>query len=147
MKDENSNKASLRAHYQGMRNALSLSTLTASSAAVCKKINALQEYNEAKHIAIYHAVNGEINLSLLLNDTQKIYYFPVINEDRTLAFLPVTPTTSFYKNRFGIAEPDVSLVQAIPPKQLDIICLPLVAFDEYGNRLGMGGGYYDRTLA
>jgi 5-formyltetrahydrofolate cyclo-ligase len=50
-------------------------------------------------------------------------------------------------NRFGIAEPDVNWRHAKPAWALDLILMPLVAFDIQGNRLGMGGGFYDRSLA
>ena len=50
-------------------------------------------------------------------------------------------------NRFGIAEPDLPASQLLPATRLDIIVVPLVAFDGHGNRLGMGGGFYDRSLA
>ena len=53
----------------------------------------------------------------------------------------------FIRNRYGIPEPDRPIRQRIRAASLDLIVAPLVAFDIYGNRLGMGGGFYDRTLA
>ena len=49
-------------------------------------------------------------------------------------------------NQFGILEPPLNVQEILPTEKLDIIFTPLVAFDKQGNRLGMGGGFYDRTL-
>jgi 5-formyltetrahydrofolate cyclo-ligase len=50
-------------------------------------------------------------------------------------------------NRYGILEPKLNCSQICPLPELDYVLMPLVAFDKFGNRLGMGGGFYDRTLA
>lgn len=137
-------KQTLRIRCQTLRKQLSPEEQAKASASVCERIQALSHYQKAQRIAIYHAAQGEIDLSGLQN---KIRYFPVMKADRTLSFVPVTTETVFYKNSVGITEPDVKHELAILPEHLDIIFLPLVAFDEHGTRLGMGGGYYDRTLA
>ena len=51
------------------------------------------------------------------------------------------------KNKYGILEPKLDVRSIVSVTDIDIIFTPLVAFDEFGNRLGMGGGFYDRTLA
>ena len=149
MNNNDAFKQALRIHCQTIRKHLSSEEQAVASASVCERIQALSPYQKAKHIAIYHAVHGEIDLSSLRETSheKKTCYFPIMNVDQTLSFLPVTTDTVFYKNSVGIPEPDVTHELAIMPKQLDIIFLPLVAFDEHGTRLGMGGGYYDRTLA
>lgn len=118
---------------------------------VCSRIRNLREYRYAKRIGLYFAVNGEIDLEPIWRTAPyqgKFCYFPVINEDGiTLSFLPATPATPFALNRYGIPEPEVSRDQAISLIDLDIIFVPLVAFDTHCTRLGMGAGYYDRTFA
>lgn len=142
--DDDLLRQAIRTRCQSIRKQLSPNEQIAASSRVCQQIRLLSDYQKAKRIAIYHAIQGEIDLSAL---QEKACYLPMINVDKTLLFLPVTSNTVFYKNCFGIAEPDVNHDLAILPDDLDIIFLPLVAFDEHGTRLGMGGGYYDRTLA
>ncbi len=64
-----------------------------------------------------------------------------------MAFAPYETHTRMKKNCFGILEPVFQKKQLKTAKQLDLILAPLVGFDEQGNRIGMGGGFYDRALA
>ena len=130
-------KYSLRMSCTRLRKQLSAADQAKASAAVCEQIRALPNYPRAKRIALYRAVNGEIDLDELWQSKTHTCCFPVIKEDKTLLFL----------NKFGILEPNSSRTLAVALSQIDIMFLPLVAFDEHGTRIGMGGGFYDRTLA
>ena len=143
-------KTALRNSVKQVRSQLSVTYRNLSSNQICARIRSLEQYRQAKRIALYFPVNGEIDLTSLWNSAPlqgKFCYFPALNDDLTLSFLPATPNTPFKKNRYRIPEPDVSFELAIPPEQLNLIIVPLVAFDFRCNRLGMGAGYYDRTLA
>ncbi|TXR54801.1 5-formyltetrahydrofolate cyclo-ligase [Reinekea thalattae] len=100
-------------------------------------------------IALYYASDGEIDLSDFIDycALRNIeLYLPVIHALKpTLWFGRYTPDTPMYNNRFGIPEPATKL--AIEPWQLSMVLMPLVGFDSDGGRLGMGGGFYDRTFA
>lgn len=109
-------------------------------------------FRRCRHIALYLPNDGEIDPRPLLREAQrrgKATYLPALKRwPRTkMSFQRVHPHESMTRNRFRIAEP-----QDLPARQrqvwtLDLVLLPLVGFDEQGGRLGMGGGFYDRSLA
>ncbi len=104
-------------------------------------------YQQSQHIAFYWAVAGEISVQTVLKQAwkdQKTCYLPVI-DDKTLVFVNVTPATRMELNRFSIPEPTAGGL--IVPPALDLVLTPLVAFDRQCHRIGMGGGFYDRTFA
>ena len=100
-------------------------------------------------IAGYQAVRGEIAVDALLEHARKqgaITVLPVLNGE-TLLFAPFDDQTAMIKKRFGLLEPDVREEHYLKPEELDCILVPLVAFDDHANRMGMGGGFYDKSFA
>ena len=117
---------------------------------VMRVVPFLQE-NQVRCISLYLACDGELDTQPLIewcwqNDIRVC--LPVLHpfHEGHLLFLSYTAETKMLLNRFRIPEPELNCAQIIPKQDIDIIFTPLVAFDAAGNRLGMGGGFYDRTL-
>ena len=111
----------------------------------------LIEERNAQHIALYVSFDGEISTDKLIKTLwaqDKHVYLPVLHpfNPNHLLFLRYLPDTPMLKNKFSIWEPRLNVQNVLPLDELDILFTPLVAFDKQGNRLGMGGGFYDRTL-
>jgi len=105
----------------------------------------------ATTISVFLSFDGELDTAPLIEQLWargKQLCLPVLHPFSAghLLFLRYTPDTPLIRNRLKILEPVLDVRQLIPLSQLDIILTPLVAFDEQGQRLGMGGGFYDRTL-
>jgi 5-formyltetrahydrofolate cyclo-ligase len=109
-------------------------------------------FRHARRLAFYLPNDGELDPTPILElavAAGKQAYLPVLDplRARTLHFVRWQPGEPLVPNRFGIPEPSLKSARFAPPWTLDVVFMPLVAFDGTGNRLGMGGGFYDRTLA
>jgi 5-formyltetrahydrofolate cyclo-ligase len=105
-----------------------------------------------QHIALYLSNDGELDTAPLIRflwQQGKSVYLPILHPYKAgfLVFQQYRIDTPMTFNKFGIAEPELDPTQLKAMSEIELIGLPLVAFDQQGNRMGMGGGFYDRTLA
>lgn len=100
-------------------------------------------------VAGYWASDGEIALHAwqLRLPRDVVYCLPVLHEDGRLRFAPWRAGEAVVPNRFGIPEPATAPDALLEPEALDLAVVPLVGFDARCHRLGMGGGWYDRSFA
>ena len=139
----------LRREKRRQRSALDQPALERAAGELALRIIELDDYRRAQRIAAYFAVNGEIGLDALINHALaagKQVYLPILDA-QALRFAPYTHEQEMRINRFRLPEPDVDDEAMLAPVELDLVLLPLVVFDAERNRIGMGGGFYDRSFA
>jgi len=105
----------------------------------------------ARHVALFLSFDGELDTRPLIEQlwrAGKRLYLPVLHpfSAGNLLFLHYHPQSELVINRLKIHEPRLDVRDVLPLSELDVLITPLVAFDVQGQRLGMGGGFYDRTL-
>ncbi len=144
-------KTELRAQARDLRRSISPQQRAIAAINLLENLKTLEHFRRAKTVAMYIQNDGEIDPLEVVKwcwKNHKITYVPIVVADsRSLLFAQLDSTSALVNNRFGITEPDVAADKIIPAQQLDIVLLPLVAFDQNGNRVGMGGGFYDTTFA
>jgi len=117
--------------------------------AICRRLQTLPAYRRARAIGLYWPADGEPDVRALAEHAWsqgKRIYLPVVRQGGAMRFAPWLRGGKLRRNRYGIPEP-VDAQRLVAAARLDMLVMPLVAFDARGNRLGMGGGYYDRALA
>jgi len=139
-------KILLRRMIRQRRRALSKIEQQRASFALIKHIKQHHLLRHSRHIAIYLPCNGEISLLPFLKNLTKNHqiFLPIIKRKK-MYFMRYVVGQSLKKNRFNIPEP-IGRFQPIYPAVLNLVFTPLVAFDDRGQRLGMGGGFYDRCF-
>ena len=143
-------RAALRQTLRSRRRALSPEQQQHASARICQRLLEMPLLREVRHVALYLPNDGEVDPTPLLEALwrrEKYSYLPVLTPNRDLQFVRYTADTPMVTNRYGIDEPHPDYDQRIEPHKLQLVLLPLVGFDSRGGRLGMGGGFYDRTFA
>ncbi len=141
--------ATLRQRINQQRRALDSAQLALAGQALHQRLIqhlAIQPQRDTPlHIAVYRAVRGEMPLELdALHQAGASLYLPVVQGEQ-MRFAPWQPGDVLLKRGMGLLEP--ASQEFIDPTQLDRVLAPLVAFDPQCQRIGMGGGFYDRCFA
>ena len=139
----------LRRELRQRRRELPAAQRISAADALAAQLLALPFASEHGYVAGYWAMDGEIALHawLLRLPPGCVYCLPVLAGDETLRFAPWRTGDPLVSNRFGIPEPDIEPASALPASEMAFVAMPLVGFAANGTRLGMGGGWYDRSFA
>jgi len=150
MRDERAElRGQLRQQLRSRRRALPPNERIQGADRLAEHLLALPFAPPSGYVAGYWAMDGEIALHAwqMKLPPAYVYCLPVLHDEAGLRFAPWRPGDGLVSNRFGIPEPDVAASSLLDPKQMALVVLPLVGFGLQGQRLGMGGGWYDRTFA
>lgn len=145
-------KNDLRKSLRSNRRNLSRQQQRQASMGLCRQLSRLPEFLFGQRIAAYIPNDGEIDPQPLLELAWRLgkeVYLPILHPcaKGRLLFMAHYPNQPMAKNRYGIPEPLCDQSAYCPVWTLDLVLTPLVGFDAEGNRMGMGGGFYDRTFA
>ena len=142
----------IRAELKQRRTEHSASECQSLSRQICIHLRNERQFTNRRRFAFYFPVGNEVDLLDLMYHAwsfRKQTFLPVLARfpKGSLWWIEHTESTPMYENRFGIPEPHhPAHSRRTKLRSLDMIFMPLVAFDSKGNRMGMGGGFYDRSL-
>ena len=117
-------------------------TLEKMSAAIIEKFQGSELFQQAKTVGAYIPLPDEVDITPLFQCLEKTFYIPAFDEAIS-SYRLAQWTDELKPGKFGIPEPANPV---FAPEELDLIIVPGVAFDRTGNRIGRGGGFYDRLL-
>lgn len=141
----NNSKENLRCKIKQLRNSYDRNTLESKSEEVFETLEILGIFQEAEYIFIYQSILGEVSTEKFINkwmDKKRLFCPVVIGKE--LVFREIKKDTQYIVSSFGISEPQG--INFEDYAKIDLIVIPGVAFDIQKNRLGYGGGFYDRFL-
>lgn len=142
---------SLRKAFRNKRLSLSSEKQTAAAQGLVQQYQQNTLFQGEQNLALYLSFDGEVDTQPLIDylwSMKRGVFLPILHPfcQGHLLFQEFTHDTKMRENHFGILEPTLNVQRVCPVEKLNVIFTPLVAFDLSGNRLGMGGGFYDRTL-
>lgn len=143
-------KRELRKTIKGLLRQNSEVALELESISACKKICETTQFKNAKIILAYNAIKYECDPKYLVEAAKalgKTVAFPLCTENRGLCLCVPNDENAFITGAFGIKEPDIKNSTILDYTSIDLTIVPAIAYDKKCNRLGRGGGYYDRLLS
>lgn len=149
---DKAHRRALRKKLRQRRRALTSAQQRQAARGLARQLFAHFGHGRGRHVGIYWPNDGEIDPRYFVQEARRrgfVIYLPVLHPilGNLLWFYRFDETTPFLKNHLGIPEPCAPNQASRPPWALDTVLMPLVGFDLDGGRLGMGGGFYDRTYA
>jgi len=145
--DSHYDKQEIRRAARRARRCLDPDERAFASEKICSAVAAASFFQRARLIACYLPTAEEVDTWPLIERAwrmKKRIFAPITKKNRPLTFAEIRPSTELTSSDYGLLEPAPE--EIIEPRRLDLCISPLVAFDSRGNRIGMGGGYYDRTF-
>jgi len=139
----------LRKRLRAARSALGSQGREDAERAVAARLLLLLDTLAPRTVAGYAALGGELSIDAVLADCRardRVTLLPTLT-GQALAFSPYDERTPMRPDRFGILTPEVDDAACLAPADVDVVLVPLVGFDARCDRLGMGGGFYDRSFA
>ena len=142
-------KKELRLNFTFLRNSLSAEEIRSSSSRILEHLEAMPIWNHTYyHIFLSIVEKKEIDTSALLNllfIKEKRVVVPKLASASDLEHFELRQDTKLVKNKWGIPEPGSGT--RVTEEVIDVVFVPLLAFDRQGHRVGYGQGYYDRFLS
>ncbi len=143
------NKESLRIKYGQLRNELSEETLSTGSAAIANQLGTLPIW-KATYFSVFLSITQKKEIDTeyilpILQSQDKEICVPKVTLNNELQHFLLTDNSLLKANKWGIPEPQNGL--EVPPNMIEVVFVPLLAFDKAGHRVGYGKGFYDRFLS
>jgi len=141
-------KNELRRKCRQTRAELTTSYRDDASSRICDTITRAGFFRRSNNIGCYLPSDEEVDTWPIIArafSMGKQISVPILRKNGSMRFRELSPDSTLLPNIFGLLEPQEG--KFVDPHRLDIVITPLVAFDSSGNRIGMGGGYFDRTFS